>query len=129
MSSFEQHLEPSVEVAERLSPLARTKRADAYHHAYPEYCPEGIPVEQALFAILATFAAAFGFLYTAVTMRQGRRRKRRSEHSVGSEGLDWTVWSTDLLSASEYETLSSSAKPLTLVVLFAVFDRDLIQGN
>ncbi|TRY80267.1 hypothetical protein TCAL_15419 [Tigriopus californicus] len=88
-----------VEVAERLSPLERTKRADAHHHGYPEYCPEGIPVEQALFAILATFAAAFGFLYTAVTMRQGRRRKRGAALGVSSEAVDWTVWSSDLVSA------------------------------
>ena len=44
------------------------------------YCPEGIPVETALFAILSAFAVAFGILFTAITMitMGGRRKKRRS---------------------------------------------------
>ena len=45
-----------------------------------EKCPEGVPIEQALFAILAASAVAFGVLFRAVTQAtMGRRRKRRSE--------------------------------------------------
>ena len=40
------------------------------------YCPEGIPVETAIFAALAAFGVAFGILYRAVTIATGRRRKR-----------------------------------------------------
>lgn len=48
---------------------------------YGSYCPEGIPVEQAIFAILAAFAASFGVLFRAITMiTQGRRRKKRSQN-------------------------------------------------
>lgn len=39
-----------------------------YSSGYGEYCPEGIPIEQALFGLLAAFAASFGFLFRAVTM-------------------------------------------------------------
>ena len=40
------------------------------------YCPEGIPVETAIFAALAAFGVAFGILYRAVTIATGKRRKR-----------------------------------------------------
>ena len=42
------------------------------------YCPEGIPVEQAIFGILAAFAASFGFLFRASTMITNPKRRRRS---------------------------------------------------
>ena len=45
-------------------------------------CPEGIPVEFGLLAILAAFGVAFGVLYTALTIQLGGRRKKRS-------GDDW----------------------------------------
>jgi len=41
------------------------------------YCPEGIPVETAIFGILGAFGVAFGVLYRAVTIKTGGRRKRR----------------------------------------------------
>ena len=44
---------------------------------YGSYCPEGIPVEQAIFGILAAFGVAFGVLYRAVTLKTNARRKRR----------------------------------------------------
>jgi hypothetical protein len=44
---------------------------------YGSYCPEGIPIEQAICLLLAAFAVAFGILYTAVTQKTGGRRKRR----------------------------------------------------
>ena len=46
------------------------------HMSTTIYCPEGIPVEQALFAILAAFGAAFGYLYRALTIVTGGRKKR-----------------------------------------------------
>ena len=39
-------------------------------------CPEGIPVETAIFGLLAAFGVAFGLLYRAVTIKTGGRRKR-----------------------------------------------------
>ena len=39
------------------------------------YCPEGIPVETALFAILSAFGIAFGVLYRAITMITGMRKR------------------------------------------------------
>jgi len=47
------------------------------------HCPEGIPIKQALFGLLAAFAASFGFLFRAVTQAQGgRRRKRMAEDGL-----------------------------------------------
>ena len=43
---------------------------------YGSYCPEGIPIEQALCLLLAGFAIAFGILWTALTVATGRRRRR-----------------------------------------------------
>ena len=40
------------------------------------YCPDGIPVETAIFAALAAFGVSFGILYRAVTVTTGKRRKR-----------------------------------------------------
>jgi len=40
-------------------------------------CPEGVPVEIGLLSILAAFGVAFGILYRALTIKTGRRRKRR----------------------------------------------------
>lgn len=45
------------------------------------YCPEGIPAETAILAILGAFGAAFGILYRAVTIKTGGRRKRSAEQS------------------------------------------------
>ena len=42
------------------------------------YCPEGIPVETALFAVLGAAGLAFGILFMAVTMITARRRKREA---------------------------------------------------
>ncbi len=44
---------------------------------YGSYCPEGIPIEQAICLLLAGFALSFGILWTALTKATGRRRKRR----------------------------------------------------
>jgi hypothetical protein len=44
---------------------------------YGRYCPEGIPIEQAICLLLAAFALSFGILWTALTKATGRRRKRR----------------------------------------------------
>lgn len=44
---------------------------------YGSYCPEGIPIEQALCLLLAGFAVAFGILFQAVTVTTGKKRKKR----------------------------------------------------
>ena len=55
------------------------------HHKI-EYCPEGIPLEQAIFLALAAFAASFGVLYRAVTMALGKKRRKRSD---GEADVAW----------------------------------------
>ena len=46
------------------------------------YCPEGIPVETAIFGILAAFGVAFGVLYRAVTLKTAGRRKKRDSNEA-----------------------------------------------
>ena len=46
-----------------------------YGHKVEE-CPEGVPVDQALFAIAAAAAASFGILFRAVTQATMGRKKR-----------------------------------------------------
>ena len=41
------------------------------------YCPEGIPVETALFAILAAAGLSFGALFMAITKITARKRRKR----------------------------------------------------
>ena len=73
------------------APLTRTKRDDDLHGIWSSgygghsYCPEGIPVETALFAILGASALAFGILFMAVTMKTGgRKRKKRDTYDYDS---------------------------------------------
>ena len=42
------------------------------------YCPEGIPIETALFLLLSAAGLAFGALFRAITLKTGGRRKKRS---------------------------------------------------
>ena len=49
------------------------------------YCPEGVPVETALFAILAAFGVAFGAIWRAITLQTGGRRRKRSSKEPNSE--------------------------------------------
>ena len=68
--------------------LARESRqADSYgamsgygHHKII-YCPEGVPVEQAIFGILAAFGASFALLFRAVSLGRRKRRKRAAGES------------------------------------------------
>ena len=46
------------------------------------YCPEGIPIETALFLLLAAAGLAFGILFRAITLKTGGRRKKRSNLDV-----------------------------------------------
>lgn len=80
------HPEASPDTGRGLSRLTRQAEddLDGAFSGYGSYCPEGIPVEQAILGILAAFAASFGFLFTAVTMITGRRRRRKR----GTVGLD-----------------------------------------
>ena len=76
--------------------------ASGYGHSgygHETYCPEGVPVEAALLAILGAFGAAFGVLYTAITMITAAKRKKRSSDSDYSDDvieaedmLSDTVW-------------------------------------
>ena len=62
---------------------------------YGSYCPEGIPVKQAIFGILGAFGVAFAVLYTAVTMKTARRRKRseiESEDVSVEDQLSDFIW-------------------------------------
>ena len=65
------------------------------------YCPEGIPVETALFALLGAFALAFGILFMAITKITGRRRKRRGAHpyeyNVKEAALNYSDIFSDLV--------------------------------
>ena len=56
------------------------------------YCPEGIPVEQALFGILAAFGASFGFLFRAVTIATAKRRRKRMAEDGAVMDASTTVW-------------------------------------
>ena len=49
--------------------------ASGYGHEV--YCPEGIPVETALFALLGAAALSFGILFMEITMITGAKRKKR----------------------------------------------------
>ena len=51
------------------------------------YCPEGIPVETAIFAALAAFGVAFGVLYRALTIAQGGRKKRDISAGIKPQSL------------------------------------------
>ena len=42
------------------------------------WCKEGVPMDFAVFTILAGFGASFGILYRAVTLTTGARKKREN---------------------------------------------------
>ena len=54
------------------------------------YCPEGIPVETALFAVTGAAALAFGILFMAITMitMPGRRKRRETNDLKQNEELE-----------------------------------------
>lgn len=68
---------------EEVSREARQVDLSGAASGYGGYCPEGIPVETAIFGILGAFGVAFGILYRAVTLKTARRRKR-------SETSEWS---------------------------------------
>ena len=70
-----------------ISPLGSTTKHRSERQAdlegtasgYGEYyCPEGIPIETALFLLLSAAGLAFGALFRAITLKTGGRRKKRS---------------------------------------------------
>ena len=66
--------------------------ASGYGYSDNYYCPDGIPVEAALFAVLAAFAVAFGILFRAITAITGGRRKRSNpEDSLWNQFHNY-VW-------------------------------------
>jgi len=58
---------------------------------YDGYCPEGIPIEQAICLLLAGFSLAFGILYTAVTETSMGRKKRSVSSSSSADVQDQTA--------------------------------------
>ena len=78
-------LDPVLEREPRQADLAGA------YSGYGSYCPEGIPVETAIFAILGAFGVAFGVLYRAVTLITGGRRRRKRSF-VDRESSPKTVW-------------------------------------
>ena len=52
------------------------------------YCPEGIPVETALFALLGAAGLAFGVLFMAVTMITGAKRRKRGASPLDNDEND-----------------------------------------
>ena len=89
MEFLTQYLQPptcehSTQSSDGSKLLARQSRqADShaamsgYGHHKIIYCPEGVPVEQAIFGILAAFGASFALLFRAVSLARRKRRKRR----------------------------------------------------
>ena len=73
--------EKSLDVVKRQADL------DGAFSGYGGYCPEGIPVEQAIFGILAAFAASFAFLFMAVTMITDPRRRRKKRAELGDDEI------------------------------------------
>ena len=72
--------------------------ASGYGHEL--YCPEGIPVETALFALLGAAALSFGILFMEITMITGAKRKKRDtrtsyDNSVEPEN-DYFIRLTDI---------------------------------
>ena len=66
---------------------------------YGGYCPEGIPVETAIFGLLAAFGVAFGVLYRAVTLKTGGRRKKRNTNELDYKGrLQDFIWMGKIIS-------------------------------
>ena len=63
------------------------------------YCPEGIPVETALFATLAAAGLAFGVLFMAVTMITMPAKRKRRKASTDFDDIGSSISSTisDLL--------------------------------
>ena len=67
------------------------------------YCPEGIPVETALFAILAAAGLSFGALFMAITKITARKRRKRDMDTV----FDYVGFKDDKMDI--YEILTSLA--------------------
>lgn len=64
---------------------------------YGSYCPEGIPIEQALCLLLAGFALAFGILWTTLTKLTGRRKRKRAAETEVSLLEEFQDHSSDML--------------------------------
>ena len=52
------------------------------------YCPEGIPIETALFLILGAAGLSFGALFRAITLKTGGRRRKRSNGESNDSYLE-----------------------------------------
>ena len=95
-TSLEESKQTSADSSADATLSRQSRQADLYGAAssgYGSYCPEGIPVEQAIFAILAAFGVAFGVLYRAITMGR-RRRRRRGRRGTKARRKKSTMYST-----------------------------------
>ena len=100
--------------------LAKDLAVAASGYGHETYCPEGIPVEAALVAILGGFAASFGVLYTAITMITGAaKKKKRSEAESVDDRLSDAVWMGTLFIAEKDSHLLSPLS--TTAVKFSYF--------
>ena len=55
------------------------------NYGLPSTCPEGVNQNTALLATAAAIAVGAGVIYRAVTLQQGKRRRRRRAESRGVE--------------------------------------------
>ena len=79
--------------------LVRVKRQDDLAAAASgggHYCPDGVPLETAIFAILGAIGVAFGILYRAVTSITGGRRKRSEAPPPQDIWEEFSLHITDL---------------------------------
>ena len=113
MSGYDLKIDNSIMASALVSRSERSAfdQSGAFSSGYGpmiEYCPEGVPVEQAIFGILAAFGASFGFLYRAVTMTTGGRKRR-------SLRADTDLDEDDEANLSFYEVLQSRAAQMIRV--------------
>ena len=61
------------------------------------YCPEGIPIETAIFAILGAFALAFGILFMTITMITGGRKRKKRDYNQNETSLKYSEMFSDVI--------------------------------
>ena len=86
------------------------------------YCPEGVPVETALFLLLGAFGLAFGALFRAITLITGGRRKRRSVgDEKGNSSLVSEEDSLPIINLAADMLWSGTLKYLPFIKIFRIF--------
>ena len=82
--------------------LSRSQRDADLHGAGSgygshSYCPEGIPIETAIFAILGAFALAFGILFMTITMITGGRKRKKRDYNQYETSLKYSEMFSDVI--------------------------------